>query len=230
MYVLEKGGRPKALPAERKPPPLSTRDYQIRNVELQASPLMQCSMPTSRITIDGLWRCLCPSFGNTTFRRVGPSIAHSAARKGTDLNKERRNYQVRSLHLTSAHFTPPHAPKVIGDTSVRLDHDEPVERIIGVYDKLSISDLHEHWNYLKAKPAKYHDFTFLVDYLVRIRGEKPSLWLYNILIYANADPRIGSAATVKTLLEEMKEQGIGADSALHHTVLQVRTLPNTPKR
>jgi hypothetical protein len=60
-----------------------------------------------------------------------------------------------------------------------------------------------------------------VEYLITVRGEKPALIHYDSLIRANADAENGSAEVVKDLLTEMKQEGIGADSALYHGVLQV---------
>lgn len=61
----------------------------------------------------------------------------------------------------------------------------------------------------------------LVDYMIRIRGEKPALIHYDALVRANAHAMPGSAAAVRTLLAEMKELGIAADSGVYHAALQV---------
>ncbi|KAJ5175894.1 uncharacterized protein N7482_001771 [Penicillium canariense] len=62
--------------------------------------------------------------------------------------------------------------------------------------------------------------TQIVRSLVRDRGIKPSARHYKALILANSDPMKGSPMFVRSLLEEMEEQGIAADSGTLHAALQ----------
>ncbi|QSZ35753.1 hypothetical protein DSL72_006875 [Monilinia vaccinii-corymbosi] len=87
--------------------------------------------------------------------------------------------------------------------------------------KLSNDKIHERLTQLKTEEGAYKQVAEAVEYLVKVRQEKPSLKHYDALIAANADPENGSVEVVRTLLEEMKGLGIGADSGLYHTVLQV---------
>jgi hypothetical protein len=74
---------------------------------------------------------------------------------------------------------------------------------------------------MRTEEGAYHRIAELVEYLVTFR-EKPALIHYDSLIRANADAENGSAAVVRDLLVEMKQEGIGPDSGLYHGVLQVR--------
>jgi pentatricopeptide repeat protein len=81
--------------------------------------------------------------------------------------------------------------------------------------------LHERLRQITSEEGAYQRIANLVEYLIKDRGEKPTLIHYDALIRANADAENGSAEVVELLLKEMKEEGIGADSALYHAVLQV---------
>jgi hypothetical protein len=89
------------------------------------------------------------------------------------------------------------------------------------YDTLSVDQLHELLRNLKAQEGAYQQLTDLVEYLLEKRGDQPALVHYDALIAASADPENGTVDDVKTLLAEMKELGINADSGLYHSVLQV---------
>jgi pentatricopeptide repeat protein len=82
---------------------------------------------------------------------------------------------------------------------------------------------HDKLRSLRAKEGAFEDIISLVEWLITVAGEEPSLIHYEALIRANADAANGSVDVVKSLLKEMKEEGIGPDSQLYHAVLQVRT-------
>lgn len=88
-------------------------------------------------------------------------------------------------------------------------------------EKLKNEEIHERLRELKTEEGAYTQIAEAVEYLVKVRLEKPALIHYDALIAANADAENGSVEVVRTLLDEMKELGIGADSGLYHTVLQV---------
>lgn len=62
----------------------------------------------------------------------------------------------------------------------------------------------------------------LVETLVRKRHEEPNAKIYAALILANIDCEHGSAERVKTLLDEMAEEGIILDHAVCNNILKVR--------
>lgn len=92
------------------------------------------------------------------------------------------------------------------------------------FDGVDLSLLHHKLQSLTKTKDSYVQIGELVTYLIRNRGEQPSLVHYDALIRANADADLGSADVVRFLLQEMKDLGIGADSGLYHGVLQVLTI------
>jgi len=89
------------------------------------------------------------------------------------------------------------------------------------FDKIPTERLHDRLQRMKINKDGYHDVCQLVEYLIKVRGEKPAVLHYDALIRVNADAENGSAAVVKGLLWEMKELGVGVDSGVYHGVLQV---------
>jgi hypothetical protein len=61
----------------------------------------------------------------------------------------------------------------------------------------------------------------LVDYLVKERGERPNLFLYEALVTANWDTTTGSAAALKAIIYEMKGSGIEAYQGFYNSALRV---------
>jgi hypothetical protein len=61
----------------------------------------------------------------------------------------------------------------------------------------------------------------LVKYLVEERGERPNLYLYLALIWANCETTEGSAAELAAILREMKTVGIEPSPMLYHAALRV---------
>jgi len=69
--------------------------------------------------------------------------------------------------------------------------------------------------------GQYVDTTAAVATLVRERGEKLNIRIYDALILANADAFHGSAAEVRGLLQEMIDEGVTPDAATYHKILKV---------
>jgi hypothetical protein len=90
-------------------------------------------------------------------------------------------------------------------------------------DDVPIAQLHETLRNIRTENGAYNRIVELVTYLIKNRGEKPSLLHYDALIRANADAGRGSADIVAHLLREMKQEGIVPDSGLYHSTLQVGT-------
>lgn len=88
-------------------------------------------------------------------------------------------------------------------------------------EEMSNEEIRERLRELKTEQGAYKQVAEIVEYLVKARQETPVLLHYDALISANADAENGSAEVVRTLLEEMKELNVGADSGLYHAVLQV---------
>lgn len=60
-----------------------------------------------------------------------------------------------------------------------------------------------------------------VNILVKERGQKPNLRLYDALLLANTDSQYGSAGEVARILDEIAAEGLAPDSATYHAALRV---------
>lgn len=162
-------------------------------------------MQATRIPIDGLWRCLCPSIDALAHARPLPSFS-ALRRLPVRIPPGREKLPPRSFH-----------------SSTRTQNETiPLRRVTARKSVPLIEELHDRLWHLRFEERAYDQIVKLVDYLVRVKGEKPSLVHYDALIWANTDAENGSVNVVRQLLKEMKEARIGADSGLYHAVLQVR--------
>jgi hypothetical protein len=180
-------------------------------------------MPVTRIPIDGLWRCLCPSIdaiAQSLPSRSLPTLRNPALRFHTG-NRKLSRPRTRTQHFLAA-------------SQARINIKEPQTPLIHKHscrepteweklDQIPMVHLNDHLRRLVTEQGAYHKIADLVEYLIspKGRGEKPALVHYDALIRANADAENGSAAVVAGLLKEMKLLGIGPDSELYHGVLQV---------
>lgn len=204
-------------------------------------------MSATRVPIDGLWRCLCPSIDAIilsshprplSFIRPRPSCLQSRSRAFPQP-------QCQALHSTpqgqfrvrpgAADLEFKSSCSSIRDCSRRLIHNVREPSWGALFqssptratpssenlDDTPIPRLHDRLRQMLTEEGRYHDIAELVEYLVTSRGEKPSLLHYDALIRANSDAAYGSAKVVRGLLQEMKDSGILGDSGLYHGVLQV---------
>jgi hypothetical protein len=72
-----------------------------------------------------------------------------------------------------------------------------------------------------AIDGQYHLCRFIAEMLVKERGEKPNIQLYNTLILSNISAGEGAAWRVSDLLAELEEDGLQADISTCHAVLKV---------
>ncbi|KAE9363568.1 hypothetical protein N431DRAFT_550372 [Stipitochalara longipes BDJ] len=188
-------------------------------------------MPTTRIPIDGLWRCLCPAIDAIAPAQYVPSRA--IPRKVPALSKTSFLPRTRPFHsstrtqwgwASTASLTASDKEKfraIPPRKEESYDYRAPRGRLPAKSDHLEVPVLHEKLRSLSMEQESYHKITELVEYLIRDRGEKPALIHYDALIRANSDAEFGSAQVVRDLLDEMKEDEIVADSGLYHGVLRV---------
>jgi hypothetical protein len=203
-------------------------------------------MSATRVPIDGLWRCLCPSFDAIILSsyprplssvRPRPKLPQSGT--GRFLQPRARplycspRAQFKAWHeAVSPVFNP--ACSSIRNGSRRTIHTDRATQEKALFqhtpttvsnsgdrDDIPIAQLHDRLRQMLTEEGRYHDIVNLVEYLVTTRREKPSLIHYDALIRANSDAAYGSAEVVKGLLQEMKESGIAGDAGLYHGVLQV---------
>lgn len=183
-------------------------------------------MRPSRIPIDGLWRCLCPSIDRSlatwSIRSIPPQRNTSLRPQVCHKKSPRSRTRFQPLHTSIRNRQ--HAEALdygIPPPTVRRQESgtEPAHKKL---DPLPLGYLHDQLRGLTSEPNAYYKIAELVEYLVTFR-EKPALIHYDALVRANADPQNGSAEVVRKLLKEMKDSQIGADSRLYHGVLQVYT-------
>ena len=62
-----------------------------------------------------------------------------------------------------------------------------------------------------ANIGNYKHVCAIINYLLTIRGEEPTLWHYNIMVLANTSPQNGSAEHLVALVQEMEEKGMLPD-------------------
>jgi hypothetical protein len=205
-------------------------------------------MSATRVPIDGLWRCLCPSIDAIILSSPFRPLTHIRPRpqsSGNSCNKWLQRPAARLLHNSAraqfrvsneavlSRYQLPCRSGLSGNRKIIHAAREPQGSALchskwitttskpGDLDDIPIPRLHDRLRQMLTEEGRYHDIAKLVEYLVTARGEQPALIHYDALIRANSDAAYGSAEVVKGLLQEMKESGIGADSGLYHGVLQV---------
>jgi hypothetical protein len=206
-------------------------------------------MSVTRVPIDGLWRCLCPSIdaiilssSSHTLSAVRPQqnrvptcsrqlqpwarSLHSSSRARFEIRREALPYPTKDYkHARSGlHIGKDQLLLTARGSSGAQSGHFPIAASsdLGDLDAVPTTRLHDRLRQMLTEEGRFYDIAKMVEYLVSKRGEKPALIHYNALIRANADAEYGSAAVVRALLAEMKESGIGADAGLYHGVLQVR--------
>ena len=189
-------------------------------------------MQVTRIAIDGLWHCLCPSFDAiAAYQLIGP-LRQASTRPRLNTNKRSsRSVLSRSINsrtkvrleerddatLTVRRIKPSKTPSAITKSSP----------LYASLDDVPLKELYDTIRNIGTKDGAYKSITDLVNYLITSRREKPSLPLYDALIRANADASHGSADAVANLLREVKDENIVPDSNLYHSALQVRYITIT---
>jgi hypothetical protein len=194
-------------------------------------------MPVNRIPIDGLWRCLCPSFDVIALARSSRRIStlRPATTRPQRDSKKSSCPRIRIQPLYNVPTTFETSPFTLVKRPV--DGIQQIRRIEAAdqeskaewekLDQVPLTHLYDYLRQLTTEDGSYQKIADLVEYLVSQRGEKPSVIHYDALIRANSDAENGSAAIVESLLDEMKAEGITPTSSLYHGVLQVLAIhPN----
>ncbi|KFZ22906.1 hypothetical protein V502_02619 [Pseudogymnoascus sp. VKM F-4520 (FW-2644)] len=182
-------------------------------------------MSAPRIAVDGLWRCLCPSFDSIVLSRArfpisGASYRPCVSRRtlrpaGWNLSiaacRRQNSTLAKTINVSNEEGS---ANEALG-ASESSSKAPPVE----TWGALSIEELHDVLRTVRDESGSYQKTIDLVQYLIRDRGERPNVRHFDALIRANADAERGSAEEVEGLLKEMDKQGIIGDSGLYHGVL-----------
>ncbi len=188
---------------------------------------------TSAIILDGLWKCLCPTFGlnlGQVTRPLGLSARPLGARR-------RAARELLSNPSTKRFFT----QSVLRCQEQLLANSAPVDSTIPAADPTpdgrradtasfanSDENLYETL-YTAASNGQLGDVDRLVGHLHLERRHPLNARMYDARILANINVYRGSAAKVATLLKEMKDEGIHPDASTYHHVLEVGQL-NIRKR
>lgn len=199
-------------------------------------------MSLTRAPIDGLWRCLCPSFETFSISRPLPALRNvyrprvrrrklcppsrtihtataPAARSLADASQAPDTQNWRTQHARDD------SPRIQSIDNRKIVPPAPKETTLEERLKdVPIAKLHDNLKYLTGRKGAYNDIVELVEYLVTVREEKIGLIHFDALVRANSDAKLGSAKVVERLLLQMKEAGIVGDSAFYHGVLLVCTL------
>lgn len=180
-------------------------------------------MPSTKIVVNRLWRFICPSVdvispsGATLLSNLTPG-----PRRQCRITSQRNS--TRRLSQTPQVASRSQAWKIYGGgqrrvnkaavfTTTELRHQDRVRQL----------DLSIAYQALRqsALSSQYPHTQACVNILVKERGEKPNLRLYDALLLANTDHEHGSASEVARLFEELASEGLTPDSATYHAALRV---------
>ena len=203
---------------------------QLSPKPYQRSPLPPHLMPPAKIALDGLWRCLCPSYTVSSF--AISSISKPGSRKASSLclntvllNSSRRHRTTTFTNAIPLKSLQPRIPPYSNE-QVRQLHDDPNQPYEAtVLRKLPKSDVYEELHSASIQ-GNYVRVQEIVEILVKDRNEAPNKRIYLALLLANASPQHGSPTEVVRLLQEMAKEGITPDAGAYHAVLKVSFLFN----
>jgi hypothetical protein len=191
-------------------------------------------MQGTRIVIDGLWRCLCPSVDTFAVSQLNSSVRRGSIRPSLPPTRRRlsglsRSSLSRSIHgkanvklQCQGYGTAAEGCETEGCTTLSAVPKSTPSH--ASFDDVPVTELHDALRHTGTKGDAYKSISDLVEYLIKFRGEKPSLLHYDALVRANADVSKGSADGVASLLREVKEENIKPDSNLYHSALQVYSM------
>lgn len=180
----------------------------------------------ARLAADPLWQCLCPLWPN--FGKVAPRLVVNRARQPLQpLCFARCKSDAEIQHYASRAKPDLREEKILGPLAgiARVaESAKPIRIKPGPtsidYRSDSTQTLYDHLR-SAAVDSDVRLCRFVAQLLVRERGERPSLLLYNALIRSNTSHDQGAAWKVDELLEQMQQDGIKPDIHTCHAVLKV---------
>jgi hypothetical protein len=191
-------------------------------------------MQATRIVIDGLWRCLCPSVDAIAVSQLNRPLTRGSIRPCLRTPKQVVSWPLRSFLSRSVHHKPEtkleerdESITTVRDNATTSSATSKLTQSYATLDDVPLTELYDTLRNIGTKDGAYKNIADLVEYLITSRGEKPNLPHYDALIRANADASHGSADAVANLLREVKEEKIVPDSSLYHSALQVRPMATT---
>jgi hypothetical protein len=201
----------------------------------------------SKLAIDELWACLCPSWNATTLLRGPTKIqrarkiprclngpparrAYSTEKQFEDRGLNTKRLEARSRHFDAVYNPSDREPAKIYRESIPVwkypqqkDNNQEAYKYQESQVDLSTVSTNSLYNRLRlaAAQGEYYKTRQLVEFLVRERREKPSVEHYNALILSNVSADPGAAWRVHDLLAEMQQAGLQLDAATCHAALKV---------
>ena len=181
-------------------------------------------MPLGQRAIDGLWQLLCPALG-----RIPPKRFHKFDRPSARNLTGNRTLQQRHFHAQSSptrpRIRPRSLPQPVSSQAQQCAHWQPFYVGQHVREQARTRDLDITSAYQELRRISLNgDYTHIRDtvkILVKERGQKPNLRLYDALLLANTDYQHGSAGEIARILDEIAVEGLTPDSATYHAALKV---------
>ena len=177
-------------------------------------------MPLGRRATDLLWQFLCP---------FSTRIPHKSP---TGIGYLKPKLQLRQIRAQS--FSPtrprirPHSLlqlQSVDHQPQRCAHWNPhlVAQHLREQGRMREIDFTSAYQELRRLALKgdYTHIRICVRILVKERGQKPNLRLYDALLLANTNAQYGSAGEVARILDEIAAEGLVPDSATYHAALRV---------
>ncbi|CAK7226894.1 hypothetical protein SCUCBS95973_006354 [Sporothrix curviconia] len=162
-------------------------------------------MTGTRIVVDGLWRCLCPSVDTPALLRAvnrGPDTTRPILRQGSQSESSSRSSHTLLMQLAVHNL---------------LRARPPFLRELAAASSATIyAALRE----LQDKPQAFNRIQAFARYLLDERREAPTAALYEALVRSNCHAN-GSADAVQDLLRALREGSIEGTPSLFHGALSV---------
>lgn len=166
-------------------------------------------MHSPHIIVDGLWRCLCPSYNTIT-----TPLRHSTylSSRGLHTHLFRRSFRCATRLAGSGPKPAPKVTRLKNDTFSATDSDNCKP------ETLDTPALYEKLRSTTAKDPE--SVERIVKILVHDRHEKPNNRHYSALLRSCASPGVSSATLLRRRINNLKEEGVELDAALCHDALE----------
>lgn len=181
-------------------------------------------MPSGRTIVDGLWQCLCPSSTKLPQKGVD-AISPAGARSLIQYRKVQHPQTHTQSFRTKPRIGPQLLRQLVNLQAQRFTHWKPflVGHHVGDLARVRSLDIASSYQELRRSTLKgdYTHIRDVVEILVKERGQKPNLRLYDALLLANTDSQKGSAGEVARIIDEIAMEGLIPDSTTYHAALRV---------
>ena len=181
-------------------------------------------MPFGHRAIDSLWQSLCPESGRIP-RKGFHEFFRPSARNLTGYRTLQQRHSHAQSSPTRPRIGPRSLPRPVNFQAQQCAHWQPFPIGQHVREQARTRDLDITSAYQELRRISLNgDYTHIrnnVNILVKERGQKPNLRLYDALLLANTDYQYGSAGEIARILDEIAVEGLTPDSATYHAALKV---------